>query len=105
VILSQINILEPRMAKQRRDVLAIANDSAMNGKIRIDAHHLAAELTAAITRIYEGAIRNFWENERLKYREEKLKDLELRERILVASKQQHQFLPEQATTTNKTVGT
>ena len=52
--LNQMIICKDRLLEQRRDVLEMAHDPEINDQVRINAHHLAAEIAAAVLRIYEG---------------------------------------------------
>ena len=52
--LNQMAICKDRLLEQRRDVLEMAHDPEINDQVRINAHHLAAEIAAAVLRIYEG---------------------------------------------------
>jgi hypothetical protein len=52
--LNQMIICKDRLLEQRRDVLEIAHDPEIDDQVRINAHHLAAEIAAAVLRIYEG---------------------------------------------------
>jgi AraC-like DNA-binding protein len=52
-MLNQMTICRDRLLKQRRDILEqIVNDSDADDKARIAAHHLAAEIAAAVLRLY-----------------------------------------------------
>ena len=52
--LNQMAICKDRLLEQRRDVLEMAHDPEIDDQVRINAHHLAAEIAAAVLRIYEG---------------------------------------------------
>jgi hypothetical protein len=52
--LNQMIICKDRLLEQRRDVLEMARDPEIDDQVRINAHHLAAEIAAAVLRIYEG---------------------------------------------------
>jgi AraC-like DNA-binding protein len=52
--LNQMAIARDRLLEQRRDLLEMAHDSSIDPSDRIAAHHLIAEIAAAILRIYEG---------------------------------------------------
>jgi hypothetical protein len=52
--LNQMAVARDRLLEQRRDVLEMAHDPEINDQVRINAHHLAAEIAAAVLRIYEG---------------------------------------------------
>ena len=52
--LNQMVICKDRLLEQRRDVLEMAHDPEINDQVRINAHHLAAEIAVAVLRIYEG---------------------------------------------------
>ena len=47
-------VARDRLLEQRRDVLEMAHDPEIDEQVRINAHHLAAEISAAVLRIYEG---------------------------------------------------
>ena len=47
-------ICKDRLLEQRRDVLEMAHDPEIDDQVRINAHHLAGEIAAAVLRIYEG---------------------------------------------------
>jgi len=51
-VLNQRAILEARISKQRRDLLALANDKNTDGKTRIAAHKTASEMVTMIYRAY-----------------------------------------------------
>lgn len=51
--LNQMAICRDRLLQQRRDILEqIANNPDADNKARIAAHHLAAEISAAVLRLY-----------------------------------------------------
>ena len=50
--MNQLAILEARISKQRRDLLALANDKNTHGKTRIAAHKTASEMASMIYRAY-----------------------------------------------------
>jgi hypothetical protein len=52
--LNQMAIARDRLLEQRRDLLEMARDPNTDAADRISAHHLAAEIAAAVLRIYEG---------------------------------------------------
>jgi hypothetical protein len=52
--LNQMAICKDRLLEQRRDVLEMAHDPEIDDQVRINAHHLAGEIAAAVLRIYEG---------------------------------------------------
>jgi hypothetical protein len=52
--LNQMAICKDRLLEQRRDVLEMAKDKEFDAQARINAHHLAAEIAAAVLRLYEG---------------------------------------------------
>jgi hypothetical protein len=52
--LNQMAICKDRLLEQRRDVLEMAHDPEIDDQVRINAHHLAAEIAAAVLRLYEG---------------------------------------------------
>jgi hypothetical protein len=54
-VLNQLAFLEARISKQRRDLLALANDKNTDGKTRITAHKTASEMAAMIYRAYSEA--------------------------------------------------
>ena len=47
-------ICKDRLLEQRRDLLEMAHDSSIDRSDRISAHHLIAEIAAAVLRLYEG---------------------------------------------------
>jgi len=51
-VLNQLAFLEARISKQRRDLLALANDKNTDGKTRIVAHKTASEMAAMIYKAY-----------------------------------------------------
>ena len=51
-VLNQLAFLEARISKQRRDLLALANDKNTDGKIRIAAHKAASEMAALVYKAY-----------------------------------------------------
>jgi ParB-like chromosome segregation protein Spo0J len=54
-VLNQLAFLEARVSKQRRDLLALANDKNADGKTRITAHKTASEMAAMIYKAYSEA--------------------------------------------------
>ncbi len=54
-VLNQLAFLEARISKQRRDLLALANDKDTDGKTRIAAHKAASEMAAMIYKAYSEA--------------------------------------------------
>ena len=50
--MNQLAILEARILKQRRDLLALANDKNTDGKTRIAAHKTASEMATMIYKAY-----------------------------------------------------
>jgi hypothetical protein len=54
-VLNQLAFLEARVSKQRRDLLALANDKNIDGKTRIAAHKAAGEMAALIYKAYSEA--------------------------------------------------
>lgn len=54
-VLNQLAFLEARVSKQRRDLLALANDKNIDGKTRIAAHKAASEMAALIYKAYSEA--------------------------------------------------
>jgi AraC-like DNA-binding protein len=52
--LNQMAICRDRLLEQRRDLLEMAKDPGVDDQARINAHHLVAEIAAAILRLYEG---------------------------------------------------
>jgi hypothetical protein len=52
--LNQMAIARDRLLEQRRDLLEMARDPEIDDQARINAHHLVAEISAAVLRIYEG---------------------------------------------------
>lgn len=54
-VLNQLAFLEARISKQRRDLLALANDKNTDGKTRIVAHKTASEMAAMIYKAYSEA--------------------------------------------------
>jgi hypothetical protein len=51
-VLNQIAICRDRLLKHSRDLLQMADDTEFDDKARINAHHLAAEIAAAVFRTY-----------------------------------------------------
>jgi hypothetical protein len=51
-VLNQLAFFEARISKQRRDLLALANDKNTDGKTRIAAHKTASEMADMIYRAY-----------------------------------------------------
>ncbi len=47
-VMTSASIYRDRLTKQRRDVLAMANDSNVDPAYRVESHHLAAEMDKAI---------------------------------------------------------
>jgi hypothetical protein len=54
-VLNQLAFFEARISKQRRDLLALANDKNTDGKTRIAAHKAASEMAALIYKAYSEA--------------------------------------------------
>lgn len=54
-VLNQLAFLEARISKQRRDLLALANNKNTDGKTRIAAHKTASEMAAMIYKAYSEA--------------------------------------------------
>jgi hypothetical protein len=54
-VLNQLAFFEARISKQRRDLLALANDKNADGKTRIVAHKTASEMAAMIYKAYSEA--------------------------------------------------
>lgn len=54
-VLNQLAFLEARISKQRRDLLALANDKNTDGKTRIAAHKAASEMAALVYKAYSEA--------------------------------------------------
>ena len=54
-VLNQLAFLEARISKQRRDLLALANDKNTDGKTRIAAHKAAGEMAALVYKAYSEA--------------------------------------------------
>jgi hypothetical protein len=54
-VLNQLAFVEARIFKQRRDLLALANDKNTDGKTRITAHKTASEMAAMICKAYSEA--------------------------------------------------
>jgi hypothetical protein len=52
--LNQMAVARDRLLEQRRDLLKMARDPEIDDQARINAHHLVAEISAAVLRIYEG---------------------------------------------------
>jgi hypothetical protein len=52
--LNQMAVARDRLLEQRRDLLEMARDPEIDDQARINAHHLVAEISAAVLRIYEG---------------------------------------------------
>jgi hypothetical protein len=52
--LNQMAIARDRLLEQRRDLMEMARDPNTDAADRISAHHLAAEVAAAVLRLYEG---------------------------------------------------
>jgi hypothetical protein len=48
----QYVITRDRLLEQRRDLIEMTKDSNVKGEVKISAHHLAAEISAAVIRIY-----------------------------------------------------
>jgi hypothetical protein len=48
----QYIIARDRLLEQRRDLIAMTKDPNVKGEVKISAHHLAAEISAAVIRIY-----------------------------------------------------
>ena len=53
-ILNQMAITRDRLLEQRRDLLEMTRDPNLGPADRISAHHLIAEIAAAVLRLYEG---------------------------------------------------
>ena len=51
-VLNQLAFFEARISKQRRDLLALANDKNTDGKTRIAAHKAASEMAALVYKAY-----------------------------------------------------
>jgi hypothetical protein len=51
--LNQMAICKDRLLKQRRDLLEMIKDHEVDNDTKIKAHHLAAEIAAAVFRIFE----------------------------------------------------
>ena len=54
-VLNQLAFFEARISKQRRDLLALANEKNTDGKIRIAAHKAASEMAALVYKAYSEA--------------------------------------------------
>jgi hypothetical protein len=54
-VLNQLAFLEARISKQRRDLLALANDKNTDGKTRIAAHKAASKMAALVYKAYSEA--------------------------------------------------
>jgi hypothetical protein len=54
-VLNQLAFFEARISKQRRDLLALANDKNTDGKTRIAAHKAASEMAALVYKAYSEA--------------------------------------------------
>jgi hypothetical protein len=54
-VLNQLAFFEARISKQRRDLLALANDKNTDGKTRIVAHKAATEMAALVYEAYSEA--------------------------------------------------
>jgi len=54
-VLNQLAFFEARISKQRRDLLALANEKNTDGKTRIAAHKAASEMAALVYRAYSEA--------------------------------------------------
>jgi hypothetical protein len=54
-VMNQLAFFEARISKQRRDLLALANDKNTDGKTRIAAHKAASEMAAMIYKAYSEA--------------------------------------------------
>jgi hypothetical protein len=52
--LNQMAVARDRLLEQRRDLMEMARDPHIGAADRISAHHLAAEISAAVLRLYEG---------------------------------------------------
>jgi hypothetical protein len=48
----QYIIARDRLLEQRRDLVEMTKDSTVKDEVKISAHHLAAEISAAVIRIY-----------------------------------------------------
>ena len=48
----QYIIARDRLLEQRRDLIEMTKDPNVKGEVKISAHHLAAEISAAVIRIY-----------------------------------------------------
>jgi hypothetical protein len=54
-VLNQLAFFEARISKQRRDLLALANDKNTEGRTRIAAHKTASEMAAIVYKAYSEA--------------------------------------------------
>jgi hypothetical protein len=54
-VLNQLAFFEARISKQRRDLLALANEKNTDGKTRIAAHKAASEMAALVYKAYSEA--------------------------------------------------
>jgi hypothetical protein len=52
--LNQMAVARDRLLEQRRDLLEMTRDPNIDPADKISAHHLIAEIAAAVLRIYEG---------------------------------------------------
>jgi AraC-like DNA-binding protein len=52
--MNQMAICKDRLLEHRRNLLEMAHDSSIDPSDRISAHHLIAEIAAAVLRLYEG---------------------------------------------------
>jgi hypothetical protein len=52
--LNQMAICRDRLLEQRHELLEMARDPDVDDQVRVNAHHLIAEIGAAVFRLYEG---------------------------------------------------